>query len=354
MKIFNIEGIIGWHVTPADVREFLNEANGEPVRFDIGSPGGFVMEGLEIFNLIRDYEGDTEVRLMGLAASMASYIALAADKRTAHDNAVYMIHNVSGWERGDHRALRAEADVVEGLTKMLAKGYVRATSIDPVKIREMMDGETYLFGDEIAEKGFVHEIIDTDNFMDKSEAVALAKATFKDSLVKMKDHENAATDLQRAAAYLNISIQSKEKPINQPPQEEGEDIMNLEELFKGNPEAKAEHDALIAKAKADGAQAVQSRVDKCAALIAGDQPKAIIALAVKVLKGEEEPAALTGAVTILDAQAEAKKEADASAESDKLGDTPAAGGPTGLSEDGTISNEADYQAELNRAKGGKD
>ena len=93
VTIVTISGVIGFDVTPNSVRNQLKNVK-EDIIVEIGSPGGFVFDGLEIFNILRDFKGGkVETRLMGLAASMAAVIALAGDKVTAHDNAVFMIHN---------------------------------------------------------------------------------------------------------------------------------------------------------------------------------------------------------------------------------------------------------------------
>jgi ATP-dependent protease ClpP protease subunit len=356
MKIFDMSGIIGWHVTPQDIREFLTEAKGEPVRFDIASPGGFVMPGLVMFNLIRDYEGETEVRLMGLAASMASYIALAADKRTAHDNAVFMIHNVLGFAGGDHRELRATADIFDKLSNLLAREYSKVTGKTLDEVRGLMDDTTFLFGDEIVDNGFVHEIIQTDNAGDREEAVAVAQGQFDDSVAQMKTHEAAATDLTQAAAYLNTSAAPAatltKKPNKQTTTEEAIK-MTLDELLASSPEAKALYDARLAEARTKGGDAVQARITKCSAILESTvYPKAITALAVKVLKGDAEPAALEGAAAVIDAQIEDAATAEAAKAAADTGDTPA-DGPAAVTDDGAVNSEADLAAEIQRAKGGK-
>jgi len=73
MKVIEISGVIGLDVEGKDIRNKLIEAGGEDVRIELSSPGGFVFDGLEIFNLLSQYSGNVEIRLMGLAASMASW-----------------------------------------------------------------------------------------------------------------------------------------------------------------------------------------------------------------------------------------------------------------------------------------
>jgi len=79
-KQIEIDGEIGWDVSPSMVSKQLKEANGEDVEILFSSPGGFIDDGLAIFNMIHDYKGKTTAKIIGMAASMASYIPLAADR----------------------------------------------------------------------------------------------------------------------------------------------------------------------------------------------------------------------------------------------------------------------------------
>lgn len=275
MKIVAISGIIGWDVEPSDVRTALNEANGEDVRVEISSPGGFVMPGLEIFNLIRNYNGNTETRLTGQAASMASYIALAGDKLVAEDNAVFMIHNVRGLSMGDHNDLRKSADIFERLSNLLAKAYVAKTGKSTEDIRVMMDEETFLFGDEIAEEGFADEIITTDNDKDKETALAIAEESFNDCLKTMKESEKVKDDMEKAAAVLSDPppAPKKKQPLPMAENKTEVSIMDLGKL-------KAEHPAVFAEAVAVG---VAQELDRVSAHLimgesSGDMATAIAAV----------------------------------------------------------------------------
>ena len=97
-KVIALSGHIGFEVTASFVRKELASVNNKPVRIDLNSPGGFVFEGIEIFNLIKEHKGEVEIRLMALAASMGSYIALAGDRVSAFDNVYkYIPANSHSW-----------------------------------------------------------------------------------------------------------------------------------------------------------------------------------------------------------------------------------------------------------------
>lgn len=347
MKTFNISGVIGWDVTAQDVREFLRGAAGEPVKFVFSSPGGFVSVGLEIHNAIRDYPGETIAVLSGFAMSMASYIPMACDKILVEDNAVYMIHNARGGVWGDHNDILAYGAFVKGLSGLLSKRYCGRTGKAAADICEMMDKETYFFGSEIVEQGFADEVIDTGKGDDKESAVFTAQALYADVSAKLiADATAAREDIQKASALLNCAVQTpapgagkNEKEVQQ---------MDLIALLAANPAAKVEYDAALAKARDEGVATVQARIDKVAPILgSGKYGATVTGLAVKVLQGTEEMAALTGAVTVLDAQAEAAATAAAATGTE----TPGQEGHQPPAADALIKDQAGLDAAIARTKG---
>jgi ATP-dependent protease ClpP protease subunit len=114
MKQIIFNGVVGVDVTADSLRKSFLDAGSEEIDLHVASPGGFVFDGLEIFNLIRDHnenKAKVNISLKGLAASMASYIALSVpvEQIKAEDNAILMIHNVWSLAVGDHRDLMKEA-----------------------------------------------------------------------------------------------------------------------------------------------------------------------------------------------------------------------------------------------------
>ena len=116
MIIINISGEIGCDVTPNKIKKQLDAAKGKDIDVHITSPGGFVFDGIEIFNAFRDYKkqypkAQMMLTIKGLAASMASYLAVnpAFDLVAAEDNAVFMIHNAWGGAVGDYREMKKSA-----------------------------------------------------------------------------------------------------------------------------------------------------------------------------------------------------------------------------------------------------
>lgn len=238
-----ISGEIGWDVQPADVRRQLEAAKGGDIDIHIASPGGFIFDGLEIFNLIRDYKRDNlqskvNMYIKGLAASMASYIAAVpvVDRVYAEDNAAFMIHNAWITIAGDSKQLSKTAEMLNGLDSMLNKAYAERTGKSREEIQKLCDDETWFFGSEMLEAGFVDEIIEAENpNSEKDKAAALATYKMKVSHVLNKVKKNSATDLLKAAAMLQQPGNSHLATLGDTGR--GHDIssLTLAEIKNGNP-----------------------------------------------------------------------------------------------------------------------
>ena len=94
-------------MTARDFKSEL-EALGDVEEIDmlIHTPGGSVLEGWAIYNLVKNHPAKVSARIGGLAASMGTVIAMAADTVEMPDNAFFMIHNPSGVSMGDADEMR--------------------------------------------------------------------------------------------------------------------------------------------------------------------------------------------------------------------------------------------------------
>jgi len=204
MKTIVLDKVVGdFGADDEWLREELNKANGEDIKLELSSPGGYVYPGLSMFNLLKNYQGKVWTHIMGLAASMASYIALAGEKITAEANAVFMIHNVQGMVVGDHNDMSEAADIFGRFSNLLARTYADRTGKKLTEIQSLMDNTTYFFGDEMKDAGFVDEIISVDKKESKDDAVAYAQLMIEDCISKMKKNKNE-NDLLKIAALLPI------------------------------------------------------------------------------------------------------------------------------------------------------
>jgi len=205
MVIIHIDGEIGWDVTAESIREQLaGVPASEEVVAHIGSPGGLISEGLKIYNELKNWPGTVNTHLVGVVASMATYIAMVGEHRTAEKNAVFMIHNGRMAAIGDHRVMFWAGKHLDSLSNMIAKEYAAKTGIELVDLRTAMDDETFYYGDEIQAAGFVHEMVgdedgDPEN---KTEALATAQLMINECQAKVTEPATAQEDIQVLATML--------------------------------------------------------------------------------------------------------------------------------------------------------
>jgi len=332
MKKIIINGEIGWEVTTQGVRADLDAAAGDDLDIQIASPGGYVSTGLAIFNLFRDYKREHPgaqivATIKGVAASMATYLAVnpAFDLVVAEDNAVFMIHNAMGGASGDYRDMRKMAEILDGVTQIIGKAYTAKTGTALEEIRDMMDDETWLFGDEIKAAGFVDEIIKSEDDANKESALAQAHIKFDALAAHMAEKRD---DIKQIAALITDEIAIAHNPAPNAGKNTMEvQGMNFEQLLAQNPAAKAEYDAIVRNhesekqaqfdaGKIEGENAVKARIAKAAPYLMADckYPNQIKDLAVGVIKSEKSIEGLETAVAVYDALAEKANSEAAAAE----------------------------------------
>lgn len=206
-NIIIINNEIGWGGSSTyAIRTQLEKFEGKNVKVEINSPGGDVYDGLEIFNMLDNYEGNVHTHVVSLAASMAVPIVLAGDKITAEETATLMIHNPWGLEIGDYNVIQNFADFLKGVTGRLALLIARKTGMEEKKVLNLMNAETYFFGEEALEFGLVDEIIrieERENIENKDDSIAYAKIAVEECLKKAKSRKSKF-DPAKAAALLRI------------------------------------------------------------------------------------------------------------------------------------------------------
>ncbi|VXB16436.1 ATP-dependent Clp protease proteolytic subunit [Bacillus mycoides] len=149
--------------SPGMVAKELTNANGEDLIVSINSPGGYVHEGSEIYTALKNYAGQVEVQIVGLAASAASVIAMAGDKVRISPTAQIMIHNASMWNGGDHRDMEKAAEMLKTTDRAIVNAYVIKSGKSEEELLNMMAEETWLGPQQALENNFVDEIMFMDN-----------------------------------------------------------------------------------------------------------------------------------------------------------------------------------------------
>lgn len=187
IEVFDVIGVDYWTgegVTAKGVGAKLRELDGADVDVYINSPGGDMFEGLAIYNLLRNYSGDVNVKVIGMAASAASVIAMAGDDVQIGSSAFFMIHNAWTLAAGNRHDFRAMAEYLEPFDKAMGDIYVARTGIDAEAIGVMLDAETWIQGKDAVEQGFADELLASDKVLHDNTDTASAAARLDCALAK--------------------------------------------------------------------------------------------------------------------------------------------------------------------------
>ena len=170
----------GWGISAQQFsKDFKALGNNlKQINLHIHSPGGDVFDGIAIYNLLKNHPANKTVTIDGLAASMASVIAMAGNEIIMPENAMMMIHKPWGIQGGDADDMRKYADLLDKVENTLIPAYASKTGKTPEELAKMLSAETWLNGKECVEQGFA----------DKLAEPLVAMASIKSR--KLEDFEN--------------------------------------------------------------------------------------------------------------------------------------------------------------------
>lgn len=192
-------------VSPKEVKDALDAADGEDVTFNINSGGGDVAAGNEIYYLISQYSGTTIADISGFACSAASYLALAADKVRMVPSGAFMIHNVQSETRGDYHDMDKASASLKAVGEGIAHAYSIKTGKPMEDILALMDNETWLNAKQALEFGFIDEIItDTVRLTNSAGNILSPQTVDKMKSVILSFENQAKNKLQTKLNYLKI------------------------------------------------------------------------------------------------------------------------------------------------------
>lgn len=150
--------------SPSKVMKQLSEVDTtEDINVVINSTGGDVWSGSEIYTALKEHQGHVTVKIVGIAASAASFIACAGDTVKMSPTGQFMIHNAAFINQGDHQAMSKGAEVLQVTDESIRNAYKLKTHLDDEQLIEMMNKETWLNARQAKECGFVDEVMFDDN-----------------------------------------------------------------------------------------------------------------------------------------------------------------------------------------------
>jgi ATP-dependent Clp endopeptidase proteolytic subunit ClpP len=135
----------------------LDQAKALTVR--INSPGGSVFDGVTIYNLLNEYKGSVRVVVDGIAASIASVIAMAGDSVEMHDTAMMMVHKPWMMTMGNADQIRKDAALLDTIQTQIRKAYQAKSGMSDADLDDIINEETWLTPEDAKEYGLIDTII---------------------------------------------------------------------------------------------------------------------------------------------------------------------------------------------------
>lgn len=177
-----LEGVVAsesWYgdeVTPKQFRDELNEHHGD-LTVRVNSPGGDVYAGIQIYNMLKDHDGQITVVVDALAASIASVISMAGDKIIMNTGSQMMIHKPWMMAVGNSDDMRETADYLEKVGDSIIPIYASRTGKTKEEISALLESDYWMNSDEAVEMGFADEAIEGKTRLSDSIRNALSNAT---------------------------------------------------------------------------------------------------------------------------------------------------------------------------------
>jgi ATP-dependent Clp endopeptidase proteolytic subunit ClpP len=147
-------------ITAAAFRDILQAAEGaKEINLRISSPGGDVFDGIAIYNMLARHPAKVTVTVDGVAASIASLIAMVGQQIRMPGNAMMMVHNPAGLVLGEAIDLREMADALDKMKAAMVATYAKKTGLKADELGRLLDAETWMTAAEAKAKGFADVVL---------------------------------------------------------------------------------------------------------------------------------------------------------------------------------------------------
>lgn len=186
------------------------------INLHIHSPGGEVFEGIAIYNQLKNHNATITVYIDGLAASMASVIAMVGAEVIMPTNAMLMIHKPWGVSAGDANDMRDYADLLDKVENVLIPAYMEKTGKTKEEIEAMLGEETWLTAEECVEHGFANTIIEPIKAMASLSSKRIEEFTSMPNSLKNNLKNSLTNPLNTVAPVVDSAPQPQPTNLQQP------------------------------------------------------------------------------------------------------------------------------------------
>lgn len=214
-------------ISAKNFQKELSDIKASQIDLHINSPGGLVFDGIAIYNLLKQHPANITTYIDGLAASIASVVALAGNKVIMAENGLFMIHKAIGGVFGNSDDMRDYADKLDKVNGSISTTYISKTKKEESEINDLMAAETWMSAKEALEAGFIDEISgETDMSACTRFIPIMQKARFQHIPMDIaaKNENFTARDIEHILRDGGISVKQAKAILSEGYKEELRDV----------------------------------------------------------------------------------------------------------------------------------
>lgn len=238
--------------SPSVVKNAIAEAEAsgdKELLVEINSGGGSVFAGAEIYYALKKFNGTVNVEIPSLAASAASFIAMAGHKVSMSIMGQMMIHGASTYAGGNHQTMSDTGDFLRSIDDSIINAYLTKTSKTRDELRAMMDKDTWMNAQQALENGLIDEILFENH---QPDAVASIKNSDDNELLPEEIINKVKAEILAGKTNDVPNPVNVAEPNNTTKEDSG---MNLEKL-------KNEHPDLVKQVQDEAVQNERKRIQE--------------------------------------------------------------------------------------------
>ncbi len=210
---------MNWFGDGLTSKQFAKDINAlgtavEKITVHIDSGGGNVFDGITIYNVLKQHKARVVIHIDGLAASIASVIAMAGDEINIAENAMMMIHEGQGIAMGPASELRAVADLLDKVNDSIIIAYMKHATVDEEKIIALMAAETWMSAEQAIEYGLADQLTES---LEIAAHCDLARFKFKNAPKKFSNEPPPEPKLGEVEDPPDPKVESDPPPEPAPP-----------------------------------------------------------------------------------------------------------------------------------------
>lgn len=266
---FEYHGHWGDYNSPKTIKAFLAELDKNDVaEIEINSPGGLVIQGIEMANAIKNCPAKVIARVTGVAASMASVIACACDEIELEEASFMMFHDPWCFAYGNSREMRKQAVLLDQMKEVIMSFYRgKFPKMDHDALSEMMAAETWYTASECADAGLSCTVIPSD--VRAAALVAGIKfANIPENAMKhlknIELDEKAQSEIEKLRAKAAATEEEETSDDNKETSDDDDEEEEEEEEEPATPSARVDWQARY-KGASKKINELKAALDKCAA-----------------------------------------------------------------------------------------